>query len=176
MPLPELGSHYLINVRATFRKQRALAEAALDQVSESDFFRAPSPGSNSLAIIVKHVAGNLKSRWTRFLETDGEKPDRNRDGEFEDDRSHTRLELMDRWEEGWSILFQTIDELAADDLLRSVSIRNEPLTVVEAITRQIDHYGNHVGQIVYLSKLFAGDRWRTLSMPRKPRAHLEQPK
>jgi len=171
----ELGFHYLDSVRASFRKQRALAEAALEQVMDEDFFRALSPGSNSLAIIVKHVAGNLKSRWTRFLDTDGEKPDRNRDREFEDDPSQTRLEVMDRWHEGWSILFQTIDGLAADDLLRSVTVRNEPLTVVEAITRQIDHYGNHAGQIVYLAKYFAGDRWVSLSVPRKPRGH-GQPK
>lgn len=171
----ELGFHYLNTVRATFRKQRALAEAALEQVGDADFFRAPSSGSNSLAIIVKHVAGNLKSRWTRFLDTDGEKPDRNRDGEFEDDPGQTRLELMERWDQGWSILFQTIDTLAADDLLRSVTIRNEPHMVLEAITRQIDHYGNHVGQIVYLAKHYAGDRWTTLSMPRKTPAGQKRP-
>lgn len=172
----ELGFHYLNTVRTTFRKQRALAEAALGQVGDADFFRAPSPGSNSLAIIVKHVAGNLKSRWTRFLDTDGEKPDRNRDVEFEDEPGQTRLELMERWDQGWSILFETIDGLAADDLLRSVTIRNEPHRVVEAITRQIDHYANHVGQIVYLSKHFAGDQWATLSTPRKHRAGQKRPR
>lgn len=172
----ELGFHYLNTVRTTFRKQRALAEAALAQVGDADFFRAPSPGSNSLAIIVKHVAGNLKSRWTRFLDTDGEKPDRNRDGEFEDDPRQTRRELMERWDQGWSILFQTIDALAAEDLLRSVTIRNEPHRVVEAITRQIDHYANHVGQIIYLAKYFAGDRWTTLSMPRKTSAEQKRTK
>lgn len=167
--LQELGFHLLETVRTTYRKQRALAEAALKQVRDEDFFRAPSPDSNSLAIIVKHVAGNLKSRWTRFLETDGEKPDRNRDAEFEDDAGQTRGEIMEKWDAGWSVLFQAIDGLAADDALRSVMIRNEPLTVVEALLRQIDHYGNHVGQIVYLAKHFAGDQWTTLSVPRKQR-------
>ena len=149
-----------------FRSIRRQAEKALAQVSDRDFFATLDPESNSIAMIVKHIAGNLRSRWTDFLTSDGEKPDRRRDTEFERDAADTRQSLMTRWEEGWRILFANVEPLTNEDLLREVPIRGEPHTVVRAINRQLTHYAGHVSQIVLLSKHWAGDKWQTLSIPR----------
>jgi hypothetical protein len=162
----ELGKHFLENSLKEFRRLKAQGDRALAQVSDEEFFRRLDAESNSLALIVKHVAGNLHSRWRDFLTTDGEKPERNRDAEFEQTSADTRNQLMRRWEEGWAILSRELEPLGPDDLLRTVSIRGEPHTVVQCIQRQLTHYGEHCGQIVFLAKHLLGPRWKTLSIPR----------
>jgi hypothetical protein len=161
-----LARHFLEDAGLGFRKQKELAERALAQVDDGAFFRTLDAEANSLAVIVQHVAGNLRSRWRDFLTTDGEKPDRHRDGEFELGPQATRADVMARWDEGWAILFATLEGLAPEDLLRTVTIRGEPHTVVQAIDRQLVHYAQHVGQIVLLAKHWAGPAWKTLSIPR----------
>jgi hypothetical protein len=161
-----LARHLLADYEASFRKQKELAERALAQVDDDAFSRTLDPESNSLAVIVQHVAGNLRSRFRYFLTTDGEKPDRNRDGEFELAEGASRVELMTRWDADWAILFETLAGLAPDDLLRPVTIRGEPHTVVQALDRALAHYAQHAGQIVLLAKHWAGPAWRTLSIPR----------
>jgi alkanesulfonate monooxygenase SsuD/methylene tetrahydromethanopterin reductase-like flavin-dependent oxidoreductase (luciferase family) len=149
-----------------FRRLKSHAEAALAQARDEDLDVAIDPESNSLAILVRHMAGNMQSRWTDFLTTDGEKPDRDRDREFEPGVRLTRSELLQEWERGWNCLFAALTPLHTEDLARTVSIRGEPHTVAEAIARQLTHYGEHVGQVVFLAKHLAGERWRTLSIPR----------
>ncbi|HSD71433.1 MAG TPA: DUF1572 family protein [Thermoanaerobaculia bacterium] len=161
-----LGRHYLEDVIGELRKYKKFADRAAAQVSDADFFRQIDPESNSVALVMKHIAGNLRSRWTDFLTTDGEKPDRNRDTEFERSESDTKDRILERWESGWRTLFEALAPLTDDDLLRTVAIRGEPHTVVQAINRQLTHYASHVGQIVFLAKHLAGDRWKTLSIPR----------
>jgi hypothetical protein len=149
-----------------FRKIKTMGDRALDQAGEARLFNKPDPESNNLAVIMKHVAGNLRSRWTRFLETDGEKPDRNRDGEFELDAGDTPARLRERWEEGWTILFETLAALRPGDLARTVTIRREPHTVFQAINRQVSHYSAHVGQMIYLAKHLVGPEWKSMSIPK----------
>src|SRR3982751_3696061 len=149
----------------SFRGYKVLAERALEQVSDEDFYRQIDPESNSIAVIVKHLAGNLISRWTDFLTTDGEKPTRDRDTEFELIED-TRESLMHFWERGWKELFGALEPLAAEDLSRKVMIRGEPHTIVEAINRQLTHYSYHIGQIVFLAKHFQSSEWKTLSVPK----------
>jgi len=149
-----------------FRRAKALADGAVAQITSEQFFAAPSEGDNSIAVIVKHVGGNLLSRWTDFLTSDGEKPGRNRDVEFELTADDTRQVLMARWEFGWATLFSTIESLNEADLERTVTIRGEPLTVLQSINRQLTHYSYHVGQIVYVAKHYAGSSWRSLSVPK----------
>lgn len=159
-----LAAHVLEVTRTAFRSQKRAADKALAQVKDADMFRSPGAESNSLAVIMRHLAGNMRSRWRDFLTTDGEKPDRNRDEEFE-----TGIELADlkaRWEDGWTLLFQTLDALTPDDLQKKVTIRGEPHTVIEVVYRQLAHYGNHVGQIIYLAKLLQASEWQTLSIPK----------
>ncbi|MFQ5691041.1 MAG: DUF1572 family protein [Gemmatimonadota bacterium] len=153
-------------VRAELTRLRALAEGALVQVDDRAFFHADSPEENSLAVLVKHLAGNMRSRWTEFLTTDGEKPDRHRDSEFVIEETDTRAALMERWEHGWETLLGTIDALGPGDLQRTVRIRGEPHTVLQALERQQSHYAYHVGQIVQLARHLAGEGWKTLSIPR----------
>lgn len=160
------GEHYLDNARQQFRKLRQMAEKALAQVDDAQFFAQLDPGSNSLAIIVKHIAGNALSRWTDFLTADGEKPGRRRDTEFEIEPGDTRATLMERWAAGWQALDAALGPLTAADLERSVVIRGEPHSVVEALQRQLTHYSYHVGQMVYLARHYAGENWQTLSIPR----------
>jgi hypothetical protein len=147
-----------------FRRTKVLADGAMAQITAEQFFAAPSDGDNSVAIIVKHVGGNLLSRWTDFLTSDGEKPGRNRDVEFEIIAGDTQQSLMAQWESGWAALFSAIEPLSDVDLERTIMIRGEPLTVLQAINRQLTHYSYHVGQIVYLAKHYAGGSWRTLSV------------
>ena len=161
-----LARQYLDDALAEFRKYRKFAEKALAQVSDDEWARTLDPESNSLALIVKHLSGNLRSRWTDFLTTDGEKPDRNRDTEFERYESDTRDALMALWESGWGLLFAALEPLTDDDLQKTVTIRGEAHTVLQAINRQLTHYASHVGQIVFLAKHLAGPRWKTLSIPR----------
>jgi hypothetical protein len=156
---------YLEDSLALFRQSKKLAERAMEQVTEEQLFTPLDPETNSIAVIVKHLSGNMRSRWTDFLTTDGEKPDRNRDGEFVDPPP-TRQALLETWDDGWGHLFQALELLSDADLVRTVTIRGEPHSVMQAINRQMAHYGLHVGQIVLLARHFAGPRWKSLSVPR----------
>ncbi len=164
--MTDIGRRYLDDAIGEFRKYKKYADRAVAQVSDDDFFRQIDRESNSLALIMKHISGNQHSRWRDFLTTDGEKPDRNRDSEFERFDSDTKENLLARWEEGWRLLFEALAPLTGEDLERTVSIRGEAHTVLQAIQRQLTHYASHVGQIVFLAKHLAGDRWKTLSIPR----------
>jgi len=157
---------YLGEVVRQFRRLKKLADRALAQTAPPDFFTALDAESNSIALIVKHIAGNMKSRWSDFLTSDGEKEDRHRDSEFVLEPGDTRESLEQRWNEGWGLLFSAIEPLAAQDLRRTVTIRGEPHSVLRAINRQIAHYAYHVGQLVFLAKHLAGSRWESLSIPR----------
>ena len=150
----------------TFRGYKRMADAALAQLDDSDFFRLPDPESNNVAIIVKHIAGNLRSRWTDFLTSDGEKPDRNRDQEFVLADSDTREDLMRYWERSWETVFNSIQSLKPDDVQRMVTIRGQPHTVLQALHRSLTHAAYHVGQIVFLAKHLRGAEWKTLSIPK----------
>jgi len=143
------------------------------QCSDEALFTILDTESNSIAIIVKHMAGNMRSRWTDFLTTDGEKPDRNRDTEF-DEPPRTRTELMELWERGWKLLLSALEPLSDADLTRTITIRTEPHSVTQAINRQVAHYSYHVGQIVYLARHFAGDKWQTLTIPKKKSAEFNK--
>jgi hypothetical protein len=158
---------YLADSISRFKEMKGLAEKAIAQINDEDFLRIVVEESNSVATIVKHINGNLRSRWTNFLTTDGEKPDRNRDSEFESYAEDTRDSLMKKWETCWKILFDSLNSLNTSDLTKVVTIRGQHHKVVEAINRQLTHYGYHVGQIVFLSKFFASSNWQTLSIPRK---------
>ena len=147
------------------RYDKKLAEGAMAQVSDEQLFAAIDGESNSIAIVVKHIVGNMRSRWTDFLTTDGEKPDRNRDSEFVDPQ-HTRAALLQSWEEGWQLVFQAIEALTDQDLGRTITIRGEPHSVMQAMNRAIAHYASHIGQIVMLAKHLAHDHWKSLSVPR----------
>ena len=161
-----LGDFYLEDVRRQFHGQKKLAEKAMAQVGDEQFFAALDEESNSIALVVKHIAGNLFSRWTDFYASDGEKPDRHRDREFEIVPGDTRASLMEKWNAGWQRLFEIVDPMKEADLERTVTIRGEPHSVVKAVNRQLAHYAYHVGQIVFLAKHFAGSRWQSLSVPR----------
>jgi hypothetical protein len=156
---------YIEDALAVFRQYKALGERAMAQVSEGQLFAALDEKSNSIAIIVKHITGNMRSRWTDFLTTDGEKPNRNRDSEFVDPPT-TREALMREWEDGWACVFGTIEPLTDADLGRTVMIRGEAHSVMQAINRQLAHYPQHVGQIVLLAKHYTGEQWQTLSVAR----------
>lgn len=162
----DLGEHFLITTRATLEAQKNLAEQAMEQLGVDDLHWMPDPESNSVAVIVKHLAGNMRSRWSDFLTTDGEKPDRNRDGEFVDDLGSSE-ELRRVWEDGWQLLFATLDSLGPQHLQQVVTVRGRELTVTAALLGQLAHYAQHVGQIVYLAKLRLGERWQTVSIPKK---------
>jgi len=149
-----------------FHRYRMLAEKAFDQVGADRWTAEPAPGSNSLAVVVKHVAGNLRSRWTDFLTTDGEKPDRDRDDEFEIHSGDDPAALRAAWNAAWETLFASLDALHDDDLPKAVRIRGEEMTAWQAIQRSLTHTALHVGQIVYVSKMLAADRWATLTIPR----------
>jgi hypothetical protein len=161
----QIIENYLSDAILSFRNYKGLAEKAMAQISDEEFFRAIDAESNSIAVVVKHIAGNLRSRWTDFLTSDGEKPDRHRDTEFEM-IGDTRESLMRSWESGWETLFGAIEPLTVEDFAKSVTIRGEPHTIVEAINRQLTHYSMHIGQIVFLAKHFKSNDWKTLSVPR----------
>lgn len=165
---------FLEDLRVQSRKLKDLADKALAQVRDADLTVTLDPESNSLTIIIQHLAGNLRSRWTDFLTSDGEKPDRQRDAEFEAHAGTARAGLLASWDEGWARLFDTLDSLTVEDLGKTIFIRSEPHTVVQALNRGISHAAYHVGQIVFLSKHFASTDWRTLSVPRgKSQEYLE---
>jgi hypothetical protein len=164
-----IEQHYLDESVLQLRKLKGQADKAMAQVEDTQFFTCLDADANSIALIVKHVAGNMRSRWTDFLTSDGEKPDRDRDSEFEREPDDTRDAVLARWEAGWELLFDTLTSLQPGDLAKTVTIRGEPHTVVQAINRQVSHYASHVGQIVLLAKHFAGPAWQTLSVPKRNR-------
>jgi uncharacterized damage-inducible protein DinB len=157
---------YVDEAFRSLRGHKRLADDAMAQLSDEQFFAEPSPESNSVAIIVKHLAGNMRSRFTDFLTSDGEKPDRNRDREFVMHADAKREEVLASWEQNWELVFQTLNSLHPEDLERTVTIRGEPHSVLQAINRQVAHYAYHVGQIVFLAKHWKGAEWKTLSVPR----------
>ena len=161
-----IEQHFLEDTLLQLRKLKTQAERAIAQIDDHAFFAVLGKDDNSIALIMKHVAGNMRSRWTDFLTSDGEKPDRNRDSEFILEPQDTREHLVRRWEDGWSLVLGTVQSLGTGDLLKTVTVRGEAHTVLEAINRQLTHYAAHVGQIVLLSKHYAGARWETLSIPR----------
>jgi hypothetical protein len=161
----EIGKQLLADIAHVYAQQRRLAESAAEQVDDQGFFHTTDPQANSIAVIMKHVGGNLRSRWTDFLTTDGEKPDRNRDGEFIVD-GETRADVMRTWNQGWERLESTLASLRPEDLTRTVPIRGEPHTVVQALVRNLAHASHHAGQILFAAKAIAGDDWETLSIPR----------
>jgi Protein of unknown function (DUF1572) len=178
MSTQSIAQHYLDNALQIFRDYKQLAERAFAQIRDEDFFATLDQESNSVAINMKHMAGNMLSRWTDFLNTDGEKANRDRDLEFVILPETGKAELLAYWEKGWRCLFEAIEPLAPDDVMRTVLIRGEEHTVVQAINRQIAHYAYHTGQIVYLSKHFNSSNWQNLSVPRNQsaefNAYLEQ--
>lgn len=161
-----LGAAFLDEIFRTFRGYKRMADSSLAQIDDKDFFHVPDPESNSIAIVVKHIAGNLRSRWTEFLTTDGEKPDRDRDQEFVLTAADTREDLMRRWEASFETLFATLRSLKPEDVSRTIYIRNEPHTVVQAAMRSLTHVAHHIGQIVFLAKHLRSQEWKTLSIPR----------
>ncbi len=169
----EFTTSYVQDSLTLFRYYKKSAERAMEQVTDDQLFAALDDESNSIAVIVKHMAGNMRSRWTDFLTSDGEKPDRNRDSEFVDP-PHTREALLDIWEQGWSLVFQALEPLSDDDLGRTVMIRGEAHSVMQAINRQVAHYANHVGQIVLLAKHFAGAKWQSLTIPKNRSGEFNQ--
>ena len=164
--MTEVASHYLDEARRQFRGHKRMAETAMSQLGDEDFFVTLDPEANSVAILVKHLAGNMRSRFTDFLTTDGEKPDRFRDHEFELGAGTTRADVMKWWEEGWNCVFTALESLKPDDVMRTVTVRSQPHTVLQAINRQIAHYSYHVGQIVFLAKHLQSAQWKSLSVPR----------
>ena len=164
--MTDVAAHYLEEARRQFRGHKRMGEGAMGQLRDEDFFITLDPEANSVAIIVKHLAGNMRSRFTDFLTSDGEKPDRFRDREFELTAATTRADVMKWWEAGWACVFSEIDPLKPEDVMHSVTIRGEPHTVLQAINRQIAHYAQHIGQIVFLAKHLRSSEWKTLSIPR----------
>jgi uncharacterized damage-inducible protein DinB len=161
----QIIENYLSDAIQSFRNYKKLAERALEQVSDEEFFKQIDEESNSLAIIVKHIAGNLKSRWTHFLTSDGEKDFRDRDSEFIAE-GDTRESLMAFWEEGWEIIFNELGALKAEDFSKTITIRQQSHTICEAINRQLTHYAYHIGQVTFLAKHFRSTDWKNLSVPK----------
>jgi hypothetical protein len=169
----QFTTSYLQDSLGVFHYHKKLAERAMAQCPDDALFTSLDAESNSIAIIVKHMSGNMRSRWTDFLTSDGEKPDRNRDTEFEAPPA-TRTELLEMWERGWKLLFDALEPLSDADLASTITIRTEPHSVTQAINRQVAHYSYHVGQIVYLARHFAGDKWQTLTIPKRKSAEFNR--
>jgi hypothetical protein len=157
---------YLRDVTGRFGDYRSLAERSFAQVSDEEFFRSVDPESNSIAVVVRHLAGNMRSRWRDFLTTDGEKPDRRRDDEFEIAPATSRAVIMAEWEAAWALVTSELGRLRPEDVERTVMVRHEPMSVVSAINRQLGHTAYHVGQITYLAKHFRSSAWTPLTVPR----------
>ena len=169
-----LAKHYLDDAIASFRAYKRLAEKALGQLTTEEFFAKIDAEANSVAVIMKHIAGNMLSRWTDFLTTDGEKPNRQRDLEFVIEPETTKDELLAYWERGWNCLFTALNPLQSEDFDTKVKIRGEEHTVVQAINRQLTHYAYHIGQIVFLAKHFRSGEWQSLSIPRNKSGEFNQ--
>ena len=166
------AEHYLADAIRTFRYYKKLAEGAFGQINNEDFFRTLDTESNSIAVNIKHMAGNMISRWTDFLTTDGEKPERDRDMEFEMLPGTSKADMLTYWEKGWQCVFAAVEPLQPDDLMRTVTIRGQDHTVIQAINRQLAHYAYHTGQIVFLAKHFKSSEWQSLSVPRNKSAEF----
>lgn len=164
--MTDLAAHYLEEIKRQFRGHKRMGEAAMAQLEDMDFFVTLDPESNSVAALVKHIAGNARSRFTDFLTSDGEKPDRFRDEEFEVSAKTTREEVLRWWEQAWSHVFSALDLLQPEDVQRTVTIRQEPHTVMQALNRALAHYAQHIGQIVFLAKHLRSSQWQTLSISR----------
>jgi hypothetical protein len=160
-----VAAEYLDQVRKVFRSQKSMLDKTLAQVNDIELFYTPDAESNSIAVTLKHLAGNMVSRWTDFLTSDGEKPDRHRDSEFITDNDSADF-LRAYIERGYKVFFDTLDSLTEGDLLKTITIRNEPHSVIQALERQVSHYGYHLGQIVFLAKHLKGAEWKTLTIPR----------
>jgi len=169
----QFTTSYIEDSLTLFRYCKKLSDAAMAQLNDEQLFAVLDGEMNSIAVMVKHMAGNMKSRWTDFLTSDGEKPDRNRDSEFADPAT-TRQQLLDQWETGWAILFGALEPLTDVDLGRTITIRGEAHSVMQAINRQVAHYPHHVGQIVLLAKHYACNHWQSLSVPRNRSAEFNQ--
>jgi hypothetical protein len=169
----QFTTSYLEDSLAVFRYYKTLGERAMAQVTDEQLVTVLDEEMNSIALVVKHMAGNMRSRWTNFLTSDGEKPDRNRDTEFVDAPAG-RDAVLRVWEEGWQCVFRAVEPLTGNDLTRTVTIRGEPHSVMQAINRQIAHYAYHVGQIVLLAKHFSHDRWQSLTIPRRKSVEFNQ--
>lgn len=162
----DAAAHYLEEARRQLRGHKRMGEGAISQLKDDELFITLDPEANSVAILIKHLAGNMRSRFTDFLTSDGEKPNRFRDQEFELTAATTRADVMRWWDEGWGQVFAAVDSLQPEDVMRTVTIRHEPHTVLQAINRQIAHYAQHIGQIVFLAKHLRSKEWKTLSVPR----------
>ena len=167
-----IGQHYLDDALRRFRDYKKLAERAFAQISDEEFFRTLDEESNSIAINMKHIAGNMISRWTDFLTTDGEKPERNRDLEFVMLPETSKNDMLAYWERGWQCVFEAVEPLKPEDLMRTIRVRGQDHTVVQAINRQLAHYAYHVGQIVFLAKHFKSGEWQSLSVPKNRSAEF----
>jgi len=167
----ERTDSYLKESISLFRYYKRLGEGAIAQCPDEGLLRTFDGENNSIATVVKHMAGNMRSRWTDFLTSDGEKPERNRDAEFEDPPK-TRTEVLDLWDAGWKCLFEALEGLSDASMTETITIRGEAHSVMQAINRQMGHYSYHVGQIVMLAKHFAGDNWKALTIPRKKSAEF----
>ncbi len=167
-----LATHYLEDSIASLRAYKKMADKAIAQLHEDEFFITLDEEANSVAVIMKHMAGNIFSRWTDFLTSDGEKPNRNRDMEFVIEPKTSKDDVIAYWEQGWQRVFEALEPLRADDLGKKVLIRGEEHTVIQAINRQLMHYANHIGQIVFLAKHFRSSEWKTLSIPRNRSAEF----
>jgi hypothetical protein len=165
--------HYLDSARAEFAKLKALGDKTFAQLGSEAFHYKPDAGSNSIAIIIQHLSGNMISRWTDFLTTDGEKETRNRDREFEEQKQDKDT-LIKSWEAGWSVFTHTLNDLRAGDMIKEITIRGEKHTVIQAINRQLTHYGYHIGQIVYIARHLKSSDWQTLSITRNKSAEFNQ--
>ena len=160
-----IGNAFLQSAIKRVKYYKQLSERTFEQLEENDFYFRPNSVSNSLAVIIQHMSGNMLSRWSNFLSEDGEKSWRNRDMEFED-RHYSRQELMECWEKGWNCFTDALESLKEEDLLKTVYIRSEPLPVIDAINRQLAHYPHHAGQIIYVGKIIRGEQWENLSIER----------
>jgi len=161
-----IGIEYLRVIRERFTVLKEQGDKTFAQLNEEDFHWTMNEASNSIAILIQHISGNMVSRWTDFLTTDGEKPDRDRDGEFEA-KQMSKAQLLDSWEHGWRVLYDTLESLNEQDLEKDVHIRGQAHSVIDAIERQIAHYAAHVGQIMFIGKQIKGEQWESLSIPKR---------
>lgn len=164
---------FLHSVIKRFKEYKVLGEKTFDQLNDEEMNRSPNEESNSIAVIIQHLHGNMLSRWTNFLTEDGEKEWRKRDDEFEV-RPFSKQQLIDKWNEGWNVFLNALESLTPDDLSKTITIRSQPLNVVDAINRQMAHYCSHVGQIVYLGKWIRANKWSSLSIPRNKSQEFNQ--
>ena len=164
--MDKTNNNFLQSSIEIFKQYKSLADKAMQQINEEDFYWQANEQSNNVYLIIKHMQGNMKSRWTDFLTTDGEKEWRKRDAEFEQNENPNKTEMLKMWDDGWNCLFNTLELLTENDLSKIITIRSEPHSVMQAINRQIAHYASHVGQIVFICKLLAGNNWQTLSIAR----------